>query len=108
MNWLEPYGPTEGPFGLPMLDTQAKALDAHLRALPDELRALGRSVTTKATTEVSPGERADVSYITTEAIDRDGEVVLMSGMDESHFRLNPIVTLGHNYLAPPVGQSKWR
>jgi hypothetical protein len=29
-------------------------------------------------------------------------------MDDSHFALNPLVTLNHNYAEPPVGRSLWR
>src|SRR5262249_44316969 len=54
------------------------------------------------------GERADVSWITTEEIDREGEIVVARGMNDSHFRLNPIVTMQHCYYLPPVGKSLWR
>ena len=29
-------------------------------------------------------------------------------MDDSHFKLNPIVTMNHAYCQPPVGRSLWR
>jgi hypothetical protein len=29
-------------------------------------------------------------------------------MNDSQFALNPIVTLNHNYGAPPIGRSLWR
>jgi hypothetical protein len=41
-------------------------------------------------------------------VDRAGEVVLARGMDDSQFRLNPLVTLGHDYDLPPAGRSLWR
>jgi len=41
-------------------------------------------------------------------VDWDKEVVLSKGMDDSHFKLNPIVTLQHCYYMPPVGKSVWR
>ena len=40
--------------------------------------------------------------------DRLGDIVLAAGMDDSHFQLNPIVTLNHAYDQPPVGKSLWR
>jgi hypothetical protein len=40
--------------------------------------------------------------------DRQGEIVLAAGMDDSHFKLNPIVTMQHAYWMPPVGRSLWR
>jgi hypothetical protein len=98
----------EGPLGLPMKDAQARLLDSLLNALPAEDRTLARIVTPKAPTEVMDGERADVSWISTEDVDREGEIVIARGMNDSHFKLNPIVTLQHDYSCPPVGKSLWR
>lgn len=103
------YGPVEGPLGFPMPDRAAQALDALLKSLPHtpehEYRHL---VTLKAPTEVNPGERSDVSWISSESPDRTREVVVAKGMDDSQFSANPIVTLGHAYYLPPVGKSLWR
>ncbi|HEY7309447.1 MAG TPA: hypothetical protein VH643_08830 [Gemmataceae bacterium] len=103
------YGPVEGPLGFPMSDRAAQALDALLKSLPrtpeHEYRHM---VTTKAPTEVNPGERSDVSWISTESPDRTREVVVAKGMNDSQFQGNPIVTLGHAYYLPPVGKSLWR
>lgn len=108
--FLKAYYDTEGPFGLPMKDRQAQALEAVLRRLPkdESLYRPRKAVIEKAPTETLEGERADVSWISTEAPDRDHEVVLARGMDDSHFRLNPIVTMQHAYWLPPVGRSLWR
>lgn len=109
MNFLKSHFDTEGPFGLPMKDVQAKALEARLRELPqDDVHALRRNSFERGVSELQPGERADVSWITEESPDRLGDVVLASGMDDSHFQLNPIVTLNHAYHQPPVGRSLWR
>jgi hypothetical protein len=106
---LKPYFDTEGPFGLPMKDRQARALEARVKALPkDEAFALRRCTFERGLTEVQPGDRTDVSWITEEAPDRAGDVVLAGGMNDEHFRLNPIVTLNHCYTQPPVGRSLWR
>jgi hypothetical protein len=100
---------TEGPFGLPMKDAQAKALEERLRALPnDDMYRLRRCSFERGVSELQPGERADVSWITEETPDRLGDVVLAAGMDDSHYQLNPIVTLNHAYDQPPVGRSLWR
>lgn len=103
------YGPTEGPLGFPMPDKAAQALDQLLRQLPksDEY-AYRKSVITRGVSELLPGERADVSWISTEDIDRASDIVLAGGMDDSHFQNNPIVTLQHAYWMPPVGRSLWR
>jgi hypothetical protein len=107
-HFLKHYGTTEGPLGLPMQDRQAFQLDSILKAVPAEDRALKHAVIAKAPTELLDGERADVSWISTEEIDRDSEIVLSRGMNDAHFRLNPLVTLQHAYWRPPVGRSLWR
>src|SRR4051812_28710584 len=108
-SFLKPHFDTEGPFGLPMTDAQARALEARLKALPrDDAFAFRRHSFERGVSELQAGERADVSWITEEAPDRLGDVVLARGMDDSHFRLNPIVTLNHAYDRPPVGRSSWR
>src|SRR5262249_32924771 len=70
------YGTANGPLGFPMLDRQAFALDAILKALPNEdAYAYRKSVVAEKASEVLPGERSDVSWITTEDPDRTKEVV---------------------------------
>jgi len=107
-DFLKQYVTTEGPLGLPMQDRQAFQLDSILKALPQEDRALRHAVVAKAPTELLDGERADVSWISTEDIDRDGRIVVSRGMNDAHFKLNPLVTLQHAYWRPPVGRSFWR
>jgi hypothetical protein len=92
-----------------MTDRQALALEAVLKALPaDAAFRYRKAVVAKAPTELMAGERTDVSWISEESPDRDREVVVAGGMDDRHFRLNPIVTLNHAYEVPPVGRSLWR
>jgi hypothetical protein len=106
---LKPYFDTEGPFGLPMKSKQAKALEARLHSLPkDDAFGLRRCSLDKGITEVLPEARSEVSWITAETPDRAGDLVVARGMDDSHFQLNPIVTLNHAYDRPPVGRSLWR
>ncbi len=103
------YGATLGPLNFPQTDRAAKALDALLRTLPHtpdyEYR---KAISAKAPTELNPGERSDVSWISTESVDRTGEVVVARGMNDAQFQGNPLVTLGHAYWLPPVGKSLWR
>jgi hypothetical protein len=103
------YGDCEGPLGTPCTDRQARALEELLRSLPHEERfAPGHLVIERATTELLAGERADVSWISTEDPDRMHDVILARGMNDEHFKLNPLVTLQHAYWLPPVGRSLWR
>jgi hypothetical protein len=108
---LKDYGP-EGPLGFPLLDRQARALEQIIKGLPGGLAgkdyAYTHTVIAKAPTELNPGERSDVSWISTESLDRIQDVVLAKGLNDSQFTQNPIVTLGHSYFTPPVGRSLWR
>ncbi len=108
-DFLPEYGNTEGPLGFPMRDRDARTLDTLLKSLPHTPEYEYRHrVTVKGLTEVNPGERSDVSWISTESPDRDRDVVVAGGMNDSQFQANPIVTLGHAYWLPPVGRSLWR
>jgi hypothetical protein len=103
------YGPTEGPLGFPMPDRAAEALDAILCSLPKSSEfAYRKIISAQAPTELAPGERCDVSWISSEEPDRTNEVVVARGMNDGQFKLNPIVTLNHAYTLPPVGRSLWR
>ena len=57
--------------------------------------------------EIKDGERAVVSTISTEAIDRDQEVMLLKGADLKHFLKNPVVLYGHGYGELPIGRAAW-
>jgi hypothetical protein len=92
-----------------MLDRQARQLDTLLKSLPKSKdHAYRKAVVAKAPTELNPGERNDVSWISTESVDRVQEVVIARGMNDSQFQANPLVTLQHAYSMPPVGKSLWR
>ncbi len=103
------YGATEGPLGFPMTDRQARTLDLLLKTLPKSKEHAYRHATVfKAASELNPGERSDVSWISTESVDRVNEVVIAKGMNDSQFAQNPLVTIQHSYWMPPVGKSLWR
>ncbi len=100
---------TPGPLGFPVTDEQARALEAILKShSTDSAFAYRQLVLAKGQSEVLPGERSDVSWISTEDPDRTREVVLAAGLNDEQFRLNPIVTMNHCYHVPPVGRSLWR
>jgi hypothetical protein len=106
---LHYYCDTLGPLNFPQTDRAAKALDTLLRSLPHTPEyGYRKAVSLKGPTELNPGERSDVSWISTESVDRMSEVVVARGMNDTQFQANPLVTLGHAYWMPPVGKSLWR
>ncbi len=58
--------------------------------------------TLNATVDKANGPKIEAT-ITTETIDRDGEVLISQGMDASEYELNPIVFYNHDY-AQPIGR----
>lgn len=103
---LKIYGETEGPYGFPMKDADAKAIEALVR--DNQGSEFHRAVVEKATSELSQGERADVSWIQTEIIDHQKDIVLYSGFRDDIYKHNPIVTINHDYSRTPIGKSLWR
>src|SRR5438132_11550555 len=100
---------TEGPLGFPLTDRQAIALEHILKSLPgDDTFKYRKSLVTKGASEILQGERSDVSWISTEDVDRTNDVVLAKGMNDSQFKQNHIVTMQHAYWLRPVGRSLWR
>jgi hypothetical protein len=99
----------DGPLGFPLSEKQARNLDTLLKALPKSKEfEYRKTVFLRAPTDLNPGERSDVSWISTETPDRYDHVVFAKSMNDSQFALNPIVTLNHDYTCPPIGRSLWR
>ena len=68
--------------------------------MPDLIR---KTLETKLTAE--PGERAVVARISTSDVDRDGDVILPSGIDTTDFNKNPVVLMQHRADMPPIGRA---
>lgn len=61
-----------------------------------------------AETNFTPGESSDVSWITTDIVDNEGEVVVVKGIDyQSVFMKNPVVMACHQLNRWPVGLCQW-
>jgi len=97
-----------GPFGFPMLEDDARALDKELETSEEEIGSFKLFKGFDKANYFSDGERADVSVITDESVDEDGEVIELKSMDFGPLRKNPIVTFNHNYDMPPIGKSIWQ
>jgi len=65
---------------------------------------LDKAFDTKLTAK--DGERAVVARITTATVDREGDVVLPSGVNVANFRKNPVVLFAHRGDALPVGTAE--
>ena len=87
-----------GPLGFPMTDGQAKAVEQLMKSLPkDSAFSYRHAKAVPQSVELLKGEKADISLISSDAIDRDGEVVLPKGLELAYFQKNPIVTFAHKY-----------
>jgi len=69
--------------------------------------SLIRKGITPEDTKFKESERSSVDYITTKAVDRDGDIVVPGGAVLDHYRNNPVVLFGHDYHSLPVGKSLW-
>ncbi len=100
----------EGPMGLKMPETIARTIEQMTRTLPQECHYRRKEKSAMAF-QFDPGERADVSFITTDTVDREGEVFLPHGGDWTQY--NRVVTWCHAYgpvdgwLGLPVAACLW-
>jgi hypothetical protein len=61
-----------------------------------------------AEVNLTPGERSDVSWISTDVVDNEGDVVVAKGVDfASVYLKNPVVMACHDYQKWPVGTCAW-
>jgi HK97 family phage prohead protease len=98
---------TEGPLGRRMTDQQARLLEDRLKTLPKECRVFKMKGTQAETTETQAAERTEVSVITTDAVDRDGDVVLPKGINRDTYNMNPVVLWSHQLDEPAIGTAVW-
>lgn len=85
-------------------ETLARKIDDLSRNLPKDF-VYRRLAKQSDEFTLDPGERTDVSFITTDALDRDNEVVLPAGGDWAAY--NRVVTFAHRYDQLPVGSNWW-
>jgi hypothetical protein len=90
--------------GFLMPESIARRIDDLARGLPRDFTYRRRS-SPAADLELDPGERTDVSTITTDALDRDRECVLPAGGDWSAY--NRVVPFAHDYRQLPAGSCWW-
>jgi len=92
--------------GVHLTERQARAIDDLVRTLPKEC-AYKRKGRLPEAAELIAGERADISLVSVESVDREGDVILAKGINLDYFQLNPIVCYAHRYDDLPVGLCQW-
>lgn len=60
-----------------------------------------------AETKVDDEERTVTAVISTDMVDRDGEVLLPKGADFEQYLKNPVVQWAHSYGDPPIARTLW-
>jgi hypothetical protein len=90
--------------GLLMPEKTAREIEEISKSVPPDFK-YRRVAKSAHDFSVDEGSRCDVSYITTDDVDREGEVVLPNGIDRAKY--NGVVTLAHDYRALPVGSNWW-
>ncbi len=98
---------TLGPLNTPMSDEFAKKQEELLDT--GEYTPITLSIP-GAFESILKRERSDISIISDETVDKEGDVVIQKGIDFDSlgFRKNPVVSYNHNYNIPPVGKSLWQ
>jgi len=75
--------------------------------LKSEDVCLIRKGLTPVDTEFIEGEKSVVTYITTNSVDRDNEIVIPQGAILTDYLKNPVVLFGHDYHSLPIGKNEW-
>lgn len=87
-----------------MPDRAAQQLERLMKQAAGEYR---KASLVPEAVELVNGERADISLVSTESVDREGDVVLAKGIGLDMFQANPVVTFAHAYDQLPVGKAQW-
>ncbi len=90
--------------GIRMPEATARIIEAAAKGLPADF-TFRRFAKTASDISCDNGSRTDVSTITTDDVDRDGEIVLPSGGDWGDY--NKVVTFAHRYDQLPAGSNQW-
>lgn len=93
--------------GIRLPESMAREVDALCPTLPADCRMLRTKAYVADAIQFEPGERAEVSVISSQSHDKSHEVVLIKGMELDAYRKSPIVLWNHNRDLPPVGRCQW-
>lgn len=96
----------QSDLGIMLREDVAKAIEAIVKTLPSNQRNLRRKSVTTKSESVDESKRSEVSIITTNSLDMQGDVVIANGIDRTLFSRNPIVCLSHD-MAVQCGNCEW-
>lgn len=95
---------TLGPLGYPMTDDEARDIESKL----DDGYSSFQLEKAAKLEGIYEGERAEVSTLTDDTLDKEGDVLPPEVIDWSQFEKHGSPTcFQHNYNIPPVGRSMW-
>src|SRR5258708_767334 len=86
-------------------EAEAKEVDELCKTLPEDCRKIVTK-SYEADIQFEPNERAEVSIISTEAVDSHNEVIILKGVNLDPFRRNSVVLWNHN-RNKLAGTCKW-
>src|SRR5687767_14945095 len=92
--------------GIMVKEDVATKLDKLVASLPRESRTIKRKSLIGKSEEVDTDKREEVSTITTDSVDLEGDVILPKKIDRFYYNTNPIVCLNHD-MHKEVGRCKW-
>ena len=87
----------------------AKVIASKYELKEDDVEFIRKGISIDSRSYFSEGEKASVDYITTKKADRDGQIVVPSGIDFSEYRMTPVVLWCHDYKSEemPIGKNIW-
>jgi len=104
-NYTEKGLTTLGPLGYPCSDEEARNLEAQLNTGEYSSFQLEKASKLEGLFE---SERAELSTLTDDSVDKEGDVVPPDSLDWAQFEKHGSPTcFQHNYNIPPVGRSLW-
>ncbi len=86
-------------------ESMARDIDELTKSLPSDCGWVEKAYIPEI--QFEPGERAEVSIITAETVDKTNEVVLIGGIDFDWFRANPAILWNHQRNLPTIGECQW-
>ena len=66
-----------------------------------------RKALVQQSNELEPGSQTEISLVSVESVDRDGDVVIAKGVDRNLFMQSRVVLWQHNMELPAIGKCEW-